>query len=378
MKIGDKPKLERLAPEEHLTQPPPRYTEASLVKKLEREGIGRPSTYAAILSRIQQVGYAEKLGSGGRAPLGATPIGILVTERLEGHFPTIMELGFTRDMEAELDKIEEAHLDWRKAVAGFLHAFRQGPGSGQEGMAGRHGAGREDRDPLPHLRQPHGKAAQQVRLLLALQQGAGLQGHPAPGRARQHPEEGRAAEDGTQVRSVRRRGAQERRTLRRIPPLCQLQAARTRREEDGRLKTSKQRTSCPFTMRLDKSGHPVRKFAPLPTSLICEKCGSPLVVRVSARRPRSKGPGPRKAAKPFLSCSNFPKCRNAMDLPAELAELGKQAVSEWQRDGRQEPGRSGCVSSEPGSRAAGETRNQQPVVSTQRGFPAQPRRLRWY
>jgi len=79
MKIADRPRLEGLEPEEHFTQPPPRYTEASLVKKLEREGIGRPSTYAAILSRIQQVGYAQKFGSGGRAALGATDIGILVT-----------------------------------------------------------------------------------------------------------------------------------------------------------------------------------------------------------------------------------------------------------------------------------------------------------
>src|SRR4029077_5176806 len=55
MKVGDKPKLERIDPEEHFTQPPPRYTEASLVKKLEREGIGRPSTYSAILSKIQDV-----------------------------------------------------------------------------------------------------------------------------------------------------------------------------------------------------------------------------------------------------------------------------------------------------------------------------------
>ncbi|MGD0093566.1 MAG: topoisomerase DNA-binding C4 zinc finger domain-containing protein, partial [Planctomycetota bacterium] len=87
---------------------------------------------------------------------------------------------------------------------------------------------------------------------------------------------------------------------------------------------------CPFTMRLDKSGHPVRKFAPIPTGRNCEKCGSPLVVRVAARRARPKGQAKPRAPRPFLSCSNFPKCRAAMDLPPELAELGQQAVARWQ------------------------------------------------
>ena len=123
MKTGDAPKLEKLDPEEHFTQPPPRYTEASLTKTLEREGIGRPSTYTAIITTIQDRGYAQKLGQGGRGSFMATPLARVVTESLEGHFPSIMDLGFTRDMELELDKVSEAHLDWRKAIGDFYGPF---------------------------------------------------------------------------------------------------------------------------------------------------------------------------------------------------------------------------------------------------------------
>src|SRR4029079_18087246 len=77
---------------------------------------------------------------------------------------------------------------------------------------------------------------------------------------------------------------------------------------------------CTYTMRLNKEGHPLRKFKPIPTELKCEKCKSPLVVRVTSRG---------KTRRPFLSCSNFPKCRAAMDLPTELAAKGEQAMAQW-------------------------------------------------
>ena len=92
----------------HFTKPPARYTEASLVKALEREGIGRPSTYASIITTIQDRGYVEQKDR----KFHATDLGEVVTNKLDEYFPKIMDLAFTRHMEEQLDKIEEQHLDW--------------------------------------------------------------------------------------------------------------------------------------------------------------------------------------------------------------------------------------------------------------------------
>jgi DNA topoisomerase I len=91
----------RLLPEQHFTQPPPRYTEASLVRTLEENGIGRPSTYAPILGTIQQRGYVVRDGK----RLMPTETGILVNDPDLDHFPEIVDLGFTASMEEDLDRI---------------------------------------------------------------------------------------------------------------------------------------------------------------------------------------------------------------------------------------------------------------------------------
>ncbi|MHC4063192.1 MAG: type I DNA topoisomerase [Planctomycetota bacterium] len=107
-------------PQQKFTSPPPRYTEASLVKALESEGIGRPSTYAAIIQTIQGRGYVEQLDR----RFYATDKGQIVTEKLIDHFPKIMDLKFTSYMEDELDKIEEAHLDWVHVLREFYDPFK--------------------------------------------------------------------------------------------------------------------------------------------------------------------------------------------------------------------------------------------------------------
>lgn len=110
-----------IEPEQQFTSPPPRYTEASLVKRLEAEGIGRPSTYASIIQTIQDRGYVEQIDR----RLHATDKGIIVTEKLLEHFPDVMEYKFTSFMEDELDKIEEAHLDWVKVLHEFYDPFHR-------------------------------------------------------------------------------------------------------------------------------------------------------------------------------------------------------------------------------------------------------------
>src|SRR5262249_20087372 len=101
MKENDPLNLIKLKPTQHFTEPPPRYNEASLVKTLEKEGIGRPSTYAAIISKIQDRGYVEVKDR----RFYATETGMKVTDILVQNFPKVMDLKFTRSMEEELDQI---------------------------------------------------------------------------------------------------------------------------------------------------------------------------------------------------------------------------------------------------------------------------------
>ncbi|MBN1391872.1 MAG: type I DNA topoisomerase, partial [Sedimentisphaerales bacterium] len=107
--------------EQHFTKPPARYTEASLVKALEKEGIGRPSTYAAIISTIEERGYVEQIDK----KFFATELGEVVTDKLNEYFPKIMDIAFTRYMEEQLDKIEEQHLDWLRVLQEFYGPFKE-------------------------------------------------------------------------------------------------------------------------------------------------------------------------------------------------------------------------------------------------------------
>lgn len=110
-----------IAAEQHFTKPPARYTEASLVKALEKEGIGRPSTYASIISTIQDREYVKQI----EKKFHATDLGEVVTEKLEQFFPEIMDIAFTRDLELELDSIEEKHLNWIEVLHKFYSPFKK-------------------------------------------------------------------------------------------------------------------------------------------------------------------------------------------------------------------------------------------------------------
>ncbi|MBS1706111.1 MAG: type I DNA topoisomerase [Armatimonadetes bacterium] len=123
-KVGDTLDLKDLSAESHFTRPPARYTEASLVKKLEDEGIGRPSTYASIISTIQDRGYVRKKVN----ELIPTFTAFAVTELLEEHFAELVDLKFTAKMENELDQIAEGKLDWVKHLRKFYHGEGVHPG----------------------------------------------------------------------------------------------------------------------------------------------------------------------------------------------------------------------------------------------------------
>jgi DNA topoisomerase-1 len=118
---GDVLNLLALTPKQHFTQPPPRFTEASLVKTLEEEGIGRPSTYAPTIATVQDRGYVEK---DGRA-LKPTELGVQVNEQLVTHFPNIVDVGFTADMENKLDSVEDGAEAWQHLIKNFYTPFAE-------------------------------------------------------------------------------------------------------------------------------------------------------------------------------------------------------------------------------------------------------------
>ena len=119
LKEGEKLRLLELQPKQHFTQPPPRYSEATLVKTLEEKGIGRPSTYAAILSTIQDRKYVHK-DNGKFAP---TELGVVVNDLLVDRFSDVLDIGFTASMEDKLDSIEEGKMKWVKVVKDFYKPF---------------------------------------------------------------------------------------------------------------------------------------------------------------------------------------------------------------------------------------------------------------
>jgi DNA topoisomerase-1 len=116
---GDVADLKALEPKQHFTQPPPRYSEASLVKELEELGIGRPSTYAQIISVIVDRGYAELE----QRRFQPTDLGEVVAKLLVRIFPNIFDVAFTSRMEDELDRVEEGTVEWRSLLAGFYPGF---------------------------------------------------------------------------------------------------------------------------------------------------------------------------------------------------------------------------------------------------------------
>jgi len=118
---GEQLRLESIRPEQHFTEPPPRYTEATLVKELEEKGIGRPSTYAAIISTIVEREYVRK-DQGRFTP---TMLGEKVSDLLVKAFEDIFDVGFTARLEDELDEIEEGKLPWRTSVKDFWDRFEE-------------------------------------------------------------------------------------------------------------------------------------------------------------------------------------------------------------------------------------------------------------
>ncbi len=134
---GDRLRMQEILPKQHFTQPPPRFSEASLVKELEENGIGRPSTYAAILSTIRDKGYVELL----KGYFHPSELGFIVNDLLVANFPEIFDVEFTARMEDNLDRVETADLNAVSVLSDFYGPFRNKLTTAEEHMLSVKGVG---------------------------------------------------------------------------------------------------------------------------------------------------------------------------------------------------------------------------------------------
>jgi DNA topoisomerase-1 len=280
MKEADPLNLVKLKPTQHFTEPPPRYNEASLVKTLEKEGIGRPSTYASIIGKIQDRGYVELK----ERRFYATETGMKVTDLLVLHFPKVMDLNFTRSMEEELDHIEDKKYERNRVLQDFYDPFSEALKTAETEM-------RKNAEKCPLCNRPleerfskFGKffgcsgynsepKCTYIKKKLAEGQTPGEKPGPALG------------PDGNPIKC----------------PTCGKDMIK-RAGKTGPFLGCSGYPDCKTTMNFDAEGNAV--VTSQPTEHVCEKCGSPMVKRMGKRGP-------------FLGCSGYPKCKNIVELDAE-------------------------------------------------------------
>ena len=327
--------LMHLDPQQSYTSPPPRFTEAALVKKLEAEGIGRPSTYAAIIQTIQDRGYVKL----SEKKLHPTERGEIVNRKLIEHFPQIMDVKFTSYMEEELDKIEEAHLDWLHVLGEFYQPFKQALEKAKTAMGSVRAEPSEYKCPTCGRDMVY-RMGKTGRFL-------SCSGYP----------------ECSVARNIDRNGKPMAEIVSDEPCSVCGKTMVLRKSRLGFFLGCTGYPECTNTIPCDEHGKPLRKVDANNVKETCEECHSPMTVRFSRGRsflactgyPKCKATKPlpegvyvekpkpeaagarcdkcgrdmviRKSRRgPFLSCSGFPRCRNAMPLD-KLDELKKKEAA---------------------------------------------------
>ena len=265
LKERDPLDLLKLDPTQHFTEPPPRYNEASLVKTLEKEGIGRPSTYATIITKIQDRGYVEQK----ERRFFATESGMKVTDILVEHFPKVMDIHFTRHMEEELDQIETQKYHRNEVLNEFYEPFSQDLKVAETKMLA-------DAEKCPDCGAPL------VERYSRFGKFFGCSRHPECKYIKK--------KDGTAKEPPK--------LTEHLCPECGKPMLQ-RMGKRGPFLGCSGYPDCKTTMNFDAEGKPV--LASKKTEHVCEKCGKPMVIREGARGP-------------FLACTGYPKCRNAKDV----------------------------------------------------------------
>lgn len=328
-----------VAPSQHFTTPPPRYSEASLVKALEKEGIGRPSTYATIVQTIQDRGYVQAV----RRAFHATELGMAVTDILVKNFADVMDLHFTADMERNLDEVEEGKKDWHRIVDDFYRPF-----------SAKLTAVTKTAEPLKGQPAPNGEKCPLCGGPTVIRYSAhgaflGCANYPECKGIAQLPGEGAGAPEGEEAEAgetiacpkcgspmVKKHSkygdfmacsgypaCKQTMPIGRDGKVVKLPDIKMDCDKCGKPMTVKLGKTGPFlacsgypecknTKFLDRDG----KVMQLPdvSNEKCENCGAPMVIRMSRRGP-------------FLGCSAFPKCRTARPMPGEERKPAAKATT---------------------------------------------------
>ncbi|MCZ6598342.1 MAG: type I DNA topoisomerase [Planctomycetota bacterium] len=280
-----------IRPTRHETKPPPRYSEATLVKELEKKAIGRPSTYATIISTIQDRGYVDLE----RRQFHATELGEIVTEQLVNHFGDLINTDFTSHMESDLDKIESGDMRWSDVVAEFHKPFMKDLERAEVEM--------KSLKTNPKLSDIACDKCGAPMAELYNKRGKFLGCSKYPECKNTLPVDG--------VRRVSEVVETDYECPKCGSPMV------IRAGKRGRFLACTAFPKCRSTASVDDDGKIVE---PKETGIVCEKCGSPMVVRGSRRGP-------------FLACSGYPKCRNAKPLPEELREEPREAGENCEKCG---------------------------------------------
>lgn len=265
---------EKLQPDQHFTKPPARYTEASLIRALEENGIGRPSTYAPTINTVQERGYVERE----KGRLKPTSLGEEVNKMLVGHFPDILDLQFTARLEEDLDLVEEGQREWHDLVRAFYTTFEKDLTEAQKRM---------------------------VTEILGDEITCPTCGKPMEVR------EGRfgmfvACQDYPECKTTKRIG---RSSVKETDETCE-QCGKPmviRQGRFGPFMSCSGYPKCKNTFSLDKSGQkvaPTPKEPPRKTDQKCPQCGAFLLIRKS------------RSGDEFYGCEKYPKCR--FTKPMEL------------------------------------------------------------
>ncbi len=289
VKEGEMLILWGLSGEQKFTEPPPRYSEATLVRALEANGIGRPSTYAPIISTIQERGYVYLQDK----RLHPTDLGFLVTDQLVSHFPDVMDVDFTAGMETKLDKIEEGEQDWVEVLREFYGPFSADLEKAEANMKRVKVEPKPTDEKCPECGKPMVlRVGRHGPFLACSGYPECKHTQPAPG----SPEE-------------------ERKT-RKPPPeptdeKCDKCGApmviRTGRR--GRFLACSAYPKCKNTKPLPEEA---AKLEALAAGVTCELCGRPMAVR-------------RGRWGPFLGCTGYPECKGIKKIPKDaLAQAGDE------------------------------------------------------
>lgn len=310
---GENLKLNKITPEQHFTEPPPRYSEATLVKAMEEQGIGRPSTYAAIMTTIQEREYVERL----EGRFHPTPLGTTVNDLLVASFNDIFNTAYTAQMEDRLDEIEEGKLDWRDAMRGFYEKFAVDLKNAEESIKNKKKAS----IPTDEICEKCG--SQMVIKFGRFGQFLACSNYPECKNTR---EVGSKKDTAAQGQSDTENGNEKSQTVNveEVPP-CEL-CGREMALKKGRFGAFYGCTGypeCKNIRKIDKkSGEAVQKPQPVELDEICPKDGANLVKRQGRYGE-------------FISCSNYPKCdyikRETLDIACPKCATGEIAVKKSKR-----------------------------------------------